>query len=110
MTEADNLRRLLIREVALDHEIVRQDSDPPIGAPTVLACTKVLSRYPTVAQSFFACQPLILLGAESEGGSGAVTEVNTTFLALNLGSTVPPVGTEVLVTFTGSRWVFRYDA
>jgi len=110
MTDHDNVRRLFIRETALAHEVVRQDSDPPIGAPTLLACTKVLSSYPTVAQCFFACQPLTLLGAEVEGGSGVVTGVDATFFALNLGSAVPPIGTEVLVTFAGNRWVFRYDA
>jgi hypothetical protein len=110
MTDHDNVRRLFIREAALADEAVRQDSDPPIGAPTLLACTKILSSYPTVAQCFFACQLLILLGAEVEGGSGVVTGVNATFFALNLGSAVPPIGTQVLVTFAGNRWVFRYDA
>ena len=110
MMDVEGARRLILRERSLAKEVTRQESDPPIGAPSLLACTKVLTSYPTAASCFFACQPLTLLGPEVEGGSGVVTGLDTTFLALNLGGAVPPIGTQVLATFVGNRWVFRYDS
>jgi hypothetical protein len=80
------------------------------GAPAMLALTTTLSTYPTAAQSYFACLPLTLLGTEVEGGPGTVTPGSATFFALNIGSTIPPAGTQVFTTFVGNRWVFRYDA
>jgi hypothetical protein len=110
MLEADDAKRLRLRESALADDLGRQDPEPPIGAPTLLARTTTLKAYPSTAQSFFACQPLTLLGAEVEGGPGVVSQGNATFFALNIGTTVPPSGTQVVTTFVGNRWVFRYDA
>jgi hypothetical protein len=109
MLETDDAKRLRMRETTLADDLGRLDSAPPIGAPSLLASTTTLRTYPTTAQCFFACQPLTLLGAEVEGGPGALTVGTDTFLALNLGSSVPPVGTQILATFVGNRWVFRYD-
>jgi hypothetical protein len=110
MMDVDDAKRLILCERALADEVNRQESDPPIGAPSLLACTKVLTSYPTTAQCFFACEPLTLLGPEVEGGSGVVSTLDATFLALNLGSAIPPIGTQVVSIFVGNRWVFRYDS
>jgi hypothetical protein len=110
MIDSDDARRLFLRDSALADVVVRQDSDPPVGAPSVLARTTVLSAYPTTAGCYFACLPLTLLGAEVEGGAGVVSPGDSTFFALNLGTTVPQPGTLILATFVGNRWVFRHDA
>ena len=110
MLESDDARRLTVRDSALAFDVVRRDSDPPVGSPSLLARTTTLTSYPTTAACYFACLPLTLLGTEVEGAPGTVTTGYSTFFALNLGSTVPPSGTQVLTTFVGNRWVFRYDA
>ena len=79
------------------------------GAPSMVAVTTAISRYPTTPQVFYAMLPLALAGTESEGSSGITTTSSTVFFALNLGSTVPAPGTQHVVTFVGSRWVFRHD-
>jgi hypothetical protein len=110
MIDKDDARRLYLRDSAMADIVVRQDSDPPVGAPSLLVRTTLLSVYPTAPGSYFACQPLTLLGAEVEGGQAAIFPGYSTFFALNLGSSVPPPGTQILTTFVGNRWVFRYDA
>ncbi len=109
MIGGDDAERFLIRETALAEDVGRTLIDPFLGASSLLVRTTALRTYPTAAQSYFACQPLTLLGVEIEGGGGVMTPANSTFFALNLGSTVPPVGTQLVVTFVGNRWVFRYD-
>jgi hypothetical protein len=103
-------RVLSARQRSLRDELDRRTSPTTLGAPVVLALTTTLNTYPASAQSYYACQPLTLLGQEVEGGPGVVTPGSGTFFALNLGSTVPPSGTQVVATFAGNRWVFRYDA
>lgn len=110
MIDTDDARRLFSREVALADDVKRRDSDPPLGSPSLLAVTTALGTYPTTPQCYYACHPVLLLGPEVEGGPGAVSSASASFFALNLGSTVPPLGTQVLATFVGNRWVFRYDA
>jgi hypothetical protein len=110
MIDADEVKRLVARDAASSDEINRRDLNPAFGSPSILASTTTLSVYPTSAQSYFACTPLTLLGTENEGSSGVTTPGYAPFFALNIGSTIPPSGTQVLTTFVGSRWVFRYDA
>jgi hypothetical protein len=110
MNQVDDARRLFSREGALADDVRRRDSDPTLGAPSLLALTTTLRVYPTAPQSYYACLPLTVLGPEVEGGPGTVSPGSTAFFALNLGGTVPPSGTQVVTTFVGNRWVFRYDA
>jgi hypothetical protein len=110
MNETVLVERLSARETYLAGEVKRGYPDPPLGSPALLAQTTTLTAYPTTAQAYYACRPLSLFGAEVEGGPGAVAPGSSTFFALNLGSTVPPAGTQVVATFVGNRWVFRYDA
>lgn len=110
MINADDVKRFLTRETELNDDIDRRDLNPAFGSPSILASTTTLSLYPTSAQSYFACTPLTLLGTEKEGSPGVTTPGYSTFFALNLGTAIPPSGTQVLTTFIGSRWVFRYDS
>jgi hypothetical protein len=109
ITQQDEAKRLRIRDVTLVDEFSQMGRDPSLGMPCLVASTKKLSSYPTSAQSFFACSPLTVLGLEVEGGTGTLTLGSSTFFALNLGSAVPPMGANIVVTFVDNRWVFRYD-
>ena len=110
MITQDDSRRYTTEEQSLSDDIGRRDMSPALSSPSVLAKTTVLTAYPTTAFSYFACLPQSLYGVEQEGATGVVLSGSSSFFALNLGTTVPPVGTLVLATFTGNRWVFRYDA
>lgn len=109
MNNVDDAKRLFTRETSLSNDVKRRDSDPSLGAPSLLARTTSLAAYPTVPACYYVCQPLQLLGPEVEGARGVVTPANATFFALNLGTAVPPPGTQVLTTWVSSRWVFRFD-
>jgi hypothetical protein len=106
----DEARLLRLRESALFDEFKDNRPDFVAGSLSLLARTKVLHSYPTLASCYFACEPLAVLGTETEGGPGVVSGNSTTFFALNLGSTIPPSGTQIVVTNVGNRWVFRYDS
>jgi hypothetical protein len=108
-TQEDDAKRLRISDIALVDGLSQAGRDPSLGMPCVVAQTKKLSSYPKSAQQFYACSPVTILGLEVEGGAGITTSGNSTFFALNLGSAVPPLGTNVVATFADSRWVFRYD-
>jgi hypothetical protein len=110
MINQDDFKRLRDLEGASVDDINRRDLNPAFGSPSILASTTTISVYPTSAQSYFACMPLTLLGTEKEGSPGVTTPGYAPFYALNIGSTVPPSGTQVLTTLVGSRWVFRYDS
>lgn len=110
MTTADDLRIYASVEHILSEDINRRDLSVALSSPCVLAKTTTQSVYPTNAFRFFACLPQSLYGTEQEGATGIVLSGSSCFFALNLGSTLPPTGTLVLATFTGNRWVFRYDA
>ena len=107
--QQDEAKRLRIQDAALVDGFSQAGCDPSSGMPCVVAQTKTFATYPTGAQSFFACSPLTVLGPEVEGGPGTISLGSSTFFALNLGSAVPPVGSNILVTFVDNRWVFRYD-
>jgi hypothetical protein len=105
----DEARRLEAMAVGLRDEQLRALPAFPAGAPCMLAQTTAISAYPTTAAAFYACTPVSVVGSEVEGGAGTIASRPGTFLALNLGTAIPPQGTQVVVTYVG-RWVFRYDS
>jgi hypothetical protein len=107
--QRDDAKRLRMRDANLSVEFSQSGRDPSLGMPCLLAQTTTIKAYPTSAQSFYACSPLSILGTEVEGGEGTITAEPSTFFALNVGSAVPPTGTNILATFVDNRWVFRYD-
>lgn len=109
MTQSDELSRLTQEELDLVNRSGRSRSNPAPASPILVSRTKTLNRYPTTANVYYACDALSVFGNEVEGVVGSLTTYNSTFLALNLGKSIPPNGTVVLATFVGNRWVFRYD-
>jgi len=77
------------------------------GSRSLLVKTKTVTTYPTAAGRFYACEIQGLLGTESEGSTGTLTAGRTIY-AYNLGASIPPTGTPVLLTEIPYRWVFRY--
>ncbi len=110
MSAPDEAKRLRIRDDAIAGDLgaVPYLADP--GTPCLVAQTTKVSTYPTAAQSFFACSPVAVFGAEVEGAQATLTALAPIFYALNLGSAIPPMGSDVIASFVGNRWVFRYDA
>lgn len=102
-------RRAVDRALDLRDELARLGPDPGAAFPCLLARTKGLGAYPTVARRYYACEPLNVMGDEVEGASASTTVVATTFCALNVGGAVPPAGTEVILEWVGTRWVFQHD-
>jgi hypothetical protein len=107
--QADDAVRLRIQDASLADSLSQVEGDPSLGMPCLVAQTKTLAFYPTSAQQFYACSPLTVLGNEVEGGTGILTNDGATIFALNLGSAVPPSGSNVIATFVDNRWVFRFD-
>ena len=109
MSDRDEAKRLRIRDAARADEAKRLGLAPTIGAPCLVARTKVIQSYPNVAAAFYGCESQTITGTEVEGGPATITTDGDTFYALNLGSVVPPQGTPIVATFLGNRWAFRYD-
>lgn len=59
----------------------------------VLARTKVLTSYPNVASSYYACVSQSLSGPVAEGQPVTITTRGDTFFAWNAGTAAPPQGT-----------------
>ena len=105
----DEAKRLRGRDEVFADGLSRRDRTPSFGSPSLVVQTRTLQTYPTSPQQFYACVGQTVLGVEVEGGPGSFTPGPASFFALNLGTSIPPVGTYVLATFVESRWVFRYD-
>ena len=110
MSYRDDASRLRARDEAIADDLSAGPYLADPGTPCLVAQTTKVSTYPTSANSFFACSPVSVLGAETEGGPATVTALSPVFFALNLGGAVPAQGTDVIVSFVGNRWAFRYDA
>ena len=109
MSERDEAKRLRNRDAARADEAKHLVMAPTIGAPCLVARTKVLQSYPNLAAAFYGCETQTVTGTEVEGGAATIATDGNTFFALNLGTAIPPQGTPIVATFVGNRWVFRYD-
>lgn len=79
------------------------------GAVSHVGLTTTVSSYPTTAAVYYGVRRQNIFGTETEGSSGVSSTITGTFLALNLGTAIPPVGTQVIVTRVAQRWTFRFD-
>lgn len=75
-----------------------------------LGKTTTVTTYPSTASAFYAVNPVSVVGTEAEGASASyVPTTGVVVYALNLGGSVPGVGTYVLCHSCGGRWTFRFD-
>ena len=80
------------------------------GSAAHLLTTTTITTYPSIAGAFFASNPTEVDGSEVEGGAASYTADTTQVVyALNVGTMIPPVGTRIVASSVGGRWVFRYD-
>ena len=98
--EADRLRSL---RTALD-----TPPEPELGGRSFVARTVQVTTYPTSAGVYYGMKRVVLGGAEVEGGTPSKTLTGDVFYALNLGASVPVVGTDCVVHETGGRISFRF--
>jgi hypothetical protein len=103
--------RLLREAVAGLERALDALGEPDVSGSLALAAVTVSGgSYPTAgaAGTAFLVQALEVVAPEAEGASAAVTTRPGSFLAVNLASGLPAVGTEVIVYNTGAAWVFAY--
>jgi hypothetical protein len=76
---------------------------------SVLAQTSVKSKYPTVAQAIYFLITGALDSKPTEGSAATFTADGGNLFGANVGSSIPPQGTNVIVSSVAGRWVFRFD-
>jgi hypothetical protein len=81
------------------------------AAASRLVRTTTITTYPTTAGRYYGCNPVEIDGTETEGGAATYTaDTNQVIYCLNVGTTIPPAGTNLIASAVGGRWTFRYDA
>jgi hypothetical protein len=106
----NDIRTQRDRQADLESRIDRDGQATSDCASAILVVTTTLKTYPTNPASYFACNPVQIDGAETEGGSATYTsDTNTVVYVLNEGSQVPPVGTRMVAHGVGGRFTTRYD-
>ncbi len=99
-----------LRHQNLSDLVDRLDVSGAEGSLAQLLTTVEISAYPTNAGAFYAGNPTYLGGTETEGGIASYSpDPSQVIYAYNLGTKVPPQGTQVVAHAVGGRWVFRYD-
>jgi hypothetical protein len=97
------------RQESLADLINRLPSSPPGGARSLLVQTTTQTTYPTSAGVFYAVVAVDVTGDETEGATPTFSAQSQIFYALNLGTAVPPSGTNILADFIGGIALFRWD-
>lgn len=99
----------LLRRIAALEEALDRSGEGMTGAGTIVCQTTSLGSYPTAATAFYAVFPVAAGGAEVEGGAVTLNPESIPFYAYNIGSKVPPPGTNVLAHAVPNRWVFSWN-
>jgi hypothetical protein len=72
--------------------------------------TTTVTTYPVAASAYYACNPELLTGPETEGAAATFTADTATIMyAFNVGTAIPPNGTKLVIHGAGGRFCFRYD-
>lgn len=86
------------------------DTSPAGKGASMLCVTTSLGSYPQAASAVYALATEECDADDTEGASATYTDDNNNVIfGINLGSSVPPQGTRVIVHGVGGRWCFRYD-
>jgi hypothetical protein len=105
-----NEARILRERLAKTNAALDRSGGDSYGSAATVGVTTTITTYPTAAASFFAFNPCTITGTNAEGDPGTPTpNTMTTYLALNVGTQVPPAGTALVFHMAGGRWTFRYD-
>lgn len=99
------------RHADLIDDFDRRDDECEDGTAAELLVTFTETTYPTVAQAVYACHPVSIDVAETEGVTPTLTaDTGVTIYALNIGSEIPVSGSHVIGHATGGRWTFAWDS
>jgi len=105
MDESVNRRRISGSVDAANRKI----DDQPSASGAILCRTVAVETYPLTAKAMYGLQCLTLSVPQNEGASPTFTIVGDVFFGLNIGSAIPPAGTNLLA-FPGFPSVrFVYD-
>ncbi len=105
-----DLRVMRERQIAASSALDRSGDLAPYASAALIVVTTTVTTYPTSAAEFYACNPRQITGSVAEGASPVyTTDTSTVVYALNVGTQIPPSGTELVVHSVGGRWCFRYD-
>lgn len=78
------------------------------AASSMVVVTVAVSTYPTAVGKYFAVQQLDPGGVEAEGNAATFdTLAGVFYVAVLPGSTLPPVGTKLVIDSVGGRWAVR---
>lgn len=105
----DDPRTIRSRLSELAGNLDRLDFPAPSSAHPIVVRTVTVATYPTTAGRFYGCQVVTVGGVEAEGNSGSFTLITGVFYVLNLGSAIPPVGTNLIAEPIDGRWTTRFD-
>jgi hypothetical protein len=106
----NDLRVMRERQAAASSALDRSVGQDPYGSAAMCVITTTKTTYPTSAAEFYACNPELLTGPETEGAAATFTaDTATVVFAVNVGTAIPPNGTKLVIHGAGGRWVFRYD-
>lgn len=107
----NDLRILRDRQAAAEDALDRSAAaGDPFGSAALCAITTTVTTYPTTAATYYACNPELLSGAETEGAAATfAADTATVVYALNVGTAIPAAGTKLVIHSAGGRWTFRYD-
>lgn len=83
-------------------------ADTPDQASAILGQTYTLVTYPTAAQRAYDLHVVEISGTEVEGATPTLTATGLPFQAFNVGSSIPPSGTNVICVQFRGLWIFRY--
>lgn len=110
MGQYDETLRLRLKDNELAGDDSQHGPGDVAGAPTMVVTTTTVSSYPTSPNCFFACKRDTISGSEVEGSMGMIAAATTRITyVFNLGTAIPPSGTQLVATFVPNRWVMRYD-
>jgi hypothetical protein len=90
-------------------EVERLPEEPGGGGSSYLLRTFAEGTYPTTAARVYACHPVAVDCTDEEAAAATLTAGSGVIHALNVGTTIPPAGTDVIACGVGGRVVFRYD-
>jgi hypothetical protein len=107
--QGDESRTLRSRHSTLVDRLDASKEEPPAASRSMVVRTTTKTTYPTTANVYYACLPVDVGGIEDEGQSGTLSAGTGFIYALNLGSTIPASGKDLVVESVGGRWCFRYD-
>lgn len=109
--DTNDLRVLRDRHESIEDQIDRSRVNPPDAGRALLCQTTTKTTYPTTAGVFYAVLEVEASGTELEGATPSFTADATAniFYASNLGTAIPPSGTNFICRYVGGKWAFRYD-